>query len=287
MASDALVVDVSDDWIIASDVQQRFMHGLETGLDTLDYSAGCRQLRALGGDCFDFVTLGANRLALAIGDASGKGLAAALMIANVQSSLRTAALLAGSDGASVLGAVNRQVHASSLANRYATMFYGVVDAAEHTLRYVNAGHNPPMVIRPDGSILWLEAGGAPIGMFPGWTYREGMVQVHPGDLLLAYTDGVIEAVNAAGEEWGIEASGRRRWITWRMTRRGSCGRFSPKWMHFRSGARWTTRQFWPCASGDRYAKNGIPQIAFPTGRKSLGQLGVISQKFCVSGAVYY
>jgi sigma-B regulation protein RsbU (phosphoserine phosphatase) len=97
------------------------------------------------------------------------------------------------------------VHASSLADRYATLFYGVFDAATRTLRYVNAGHNPPMVIRRDSSTVWLETGGAPVGMFPDWTYEEGVVQLNPGDLVLAYSDGVIEAVNPAGEEWGVES----------------------------------------------------------------------------------
>jgi len=178
---------------------------LDRASETLDYSAQCRQVHALGGDCYDFVPLADKRLAVMIGDASGKGLAAALMISNVQSSLRTAALLTGNDLAAVVAAVNRQVHASSLADRYATLFYGVFDAATRTLRYVNAGHNPPMVIRRDSSTVWLETGGAPVGMFPDWTYEEGVVQLNPGDLVLAYSDGVIEAVNPAGEEWGVES----------------------------------------------------------------------------------
>jgi sigma-B regulation protein RsbU (phosphoserine phosphatase) len=204
MTSDALVVDVSRDWAIACDVQQRFMQGLDPGAGTLDYGARCRQVRELGGDCFDFVPLPDRRLALTVGDASGKSLAAALMISNVQSSLRTAALFTGNEGAAALRAVNRQVHASSLADRYATLFYGVFDGAARTLRYVNAGHNPPMVIRRDGSIDWLETGGAPVGLFADSTYEEGAVQLHPGDILLAYTDGVSEAVNPAGEEWGVD-----------------------------------------------------------------------------------
>ena len=197
-------METGGEWAIACEVQQRFMQHLCPAIDTLDYSARCRQAQELGGDCYDFVPLPENRLALAVGDASGKGLAAALMISNVQSSLRTAALFTGNDRAAVLGAVNRQVHASSLSERYATLFYGVFDGATRTLRYVNAGHNPPMVMRRDGSVVWLETGGAPVGMFPDWAYEEGAVQLNPGDLVLAYTDGVIEAVNPTGEEWGVE-----------------------------------------------------------------------------------
>jgi phosphoserine phosphatase RsbU/P len=162
-------------------------------------------LGELGGDCYDFVPLPDNRLAVTVGDASGKGLAAALMISSVQSSIRTAALLRGNDGAAVLDVVNRQVHSLALADRYATLFYGVFDGSTRTLHYVNAGHNPPMVLRRDGSIEWLETGGAPVGIFPDWTYEEGAVQLASGDLLLAYTDGVTEAMNPAGDQWGVEA----------------------------------------------------------------------------------
>ncbi len=211
MRSDAFVMENCREWATACDVQQRFMQHPVPAIDTLDYSARCRQVRELGGDCYDFVPLAENRLALAVGDASGKGLAAALMISNVQSSLRTAALFTGNDGAAMLGAVNRHVYATSLADRYATLFYGVFDGTARTLRYVNAGHNPPMVIRRDDSIVWLETGGAPVGILPDWLYEEGAVQLDPGDLVFAYTDGVIEAVNPFGEEWGVE--GLRRAAT--------------------------------------------------------------------------
>jgi sigma-B regulation protein RsbU (phosphoserine phosphatase) len=197
-------IETWSEWTAACEVQQRFLQYLEPVIDTLTYSARCRQVRELGGDAFDFVPLPHNHLALAVGDASGKGLAAALMISNVQSSLRTAAAFAGEDGAAVLGAVNREVHAMSLPDRYATLFYGVFDEATRALQYVNAGHNPPMVIRRDRSVVRLESGGPPVGMFPNWMYDEGAVQLDPGDLVLAYTDGVTEAVNPAGEEWGEE-----------------------------------------------------------------------------------
>ena len=204
MLTETMAMETGSEWAIACEVQQRFMARLGPELDTLDYSAQCRQAHELGGDCYDFVPLSDNRLALAIGDASGKGLAAALMISSVQSSLRTAASFAGDDIAAVLAVVNRHVYASSLADRFATLFYGVFDGTTRTLQYVNAGHNPPTVIRRDGSIERLETGGAPVGMFPQWTYEQGTVQLNAGDLVLAYTDGVVEAVNSTGEEWGVE-----------------------------------------------------------------------------------
>lgn len=205
MTSELVATETGSGFTAACEVLQlRFMGHDAAMVAPLSYSARCRQLYESGGDCYDFVPLPNNRLALTVGDASGKGFAAALMISNVQSSLRTAALLTGNDAAAMLEAVNRQVHAASLAGRYATLFYGVFDAETRTLHYVNAGHNPPMVIRQDGSLTWLETGGAPLGMFPDWTYEEGAVQLNPGDLVLAYTDGVTEALNPGGEEWQVD-----------------------------------------------------------------------------------
>jgi sigma-B regulation protein RsbU (phosphoserine phosphatase) len=180
------------------------MQGLGRTSDSVDRSAQCRQVRALGGDCYDFVPLTDHRLKLVVGDASGKAVAAALMIARVQSSLRTAALFTGNDPAALLKIVNLQAYASSLADRYATVVYGVFDRSTRMLRYVNAGHTPPVVLRRNGSIDTLETGGAPVGMFPDSSYEEGLVQLDPGDVVIAYTDGVIEAANQSGEEWGVQ-----------------------------------------------------------------------------------
>jgi len=204
MATEEMVVDVSQDWVLACDVQQGFMQAPSAVNDLLDYSARCRQVRALGGDCFSFMPLKDDCLAFVIGDASGKGLAAALMMANVQSSLRTAALFTGHDPKELLRVVNHQVYCSSPDDRYATLFYGVFEGSSRTLRYVNAGHNPPVVIRKDGSIQLLETGGAPVGLICGSEYREGSITLESGDVVVAYTDGVIEATNLSGEEWEVE-----------------------------------------------------------------------------------
>jgi phosphoserine phosphatase RsbU/P len=204
MTSETAAVDVSEDWATACDVQQRFMERPGPRIDTLRYSALCRQVRALGGDGYDFLPLAHNCLGLAIGDASGKSVAAALMISSVMSSLRTAACFAGDDPAAVLAAVNAQTCASTLADRYATLFYAVFDGRARTLHYVNGGHNPPLVIRKDRTVIALETGGVPVGIFPNWSYEEGNVQLYPGDLVIAYTDGLTEARNPGDEEWGVE-----------------------------------------------------------------------------------
>ena len=204
MTTGEMVVDVSQDWLLACHVQQGFMQAPCTAGDSLDYSAHCRQVRALGGDCYNFIPLNSDRLAVVVGDASGKGLAGALMIANVQSSVRTAALFTGDDLAALLKVVNHQAYTSSSEDRYATLFYGVFHGSTRTLRYVNAGHNPPVVIRRDGSMHWLETGGAPVGLFSNSEYGEGILKLETGDLLIAFTDGLIESTNQEGEEWGVQ-----------------------------------------------------------------------------------
>jgi phosphoserine phosphatase RsbU/P len=204
MAIEDAVVDVSQDWFQACSVQERFMRGTARNQCRVDYGASCRQMRALGGDCYDFSCQTDGQLTMLVGDASGKGVAAALMIASVQASLRTAALLTGNDLTALVRVVNAQACASSLADRYATLFYTVLDQSARTLRYVNAGHNPPVIFHQDGSIEWLEPSGAPVGLFPGATWQERVVTLGPGDRLIAYTDGVTEACSPSGEEWGMK-----------------------------------------------------------------------------------
>jgi phosphoserine phosphatase RsbU/P len=204
MIPEAVIVDVSQDWAAACGLQERFMEIPCATAERLSYHARCRQMRALGGDCFHFIPLPGQRVVLAVADASGKGLPAALIVANVQSSLRTAALFAPEDPAAVVSAVNNQLHACSPVDRYATLFYGVFDGNTRTLQYVNAGHNPAVVMRRGQAVDWLEASEPPVGLFAETVYRAHAVQLYPGDLIVAYTDGIVEATNNANEDWGVE-----------------------------------------------------------------------------------
>jgi sigma-B regulation protein RsbU (phosphoserine phosphatase) len=102
----------------------------------------------------------------------------------------------------VIESVNQHFHEASFEEGYATLFYATFDPNTRILKYVNAGHNPPLVRRVDGSVEWLEIGGAPVGLFQVGTYEEGCIQLNPGDVLVAYTDGIVEAQNACGEDWG-------------------------------------------------------------------------------------
>lgn len=204
MITDEAVVDVSQDWLQACSVQERLMRAPAPAKERLEYSVSCRQLRSLGGDCYDFTWLADGRLAFLIGDASGKGVAAALMMAGVQASLRTASLFTGDDLPALLRAANLQVCYSSPAGRFATLFCGTVDPATGKLRYVNAGHNPPLVLHADSDCEWLETTGAPVGLFPDGEWTERTVQLRPGDRIVVYTDGVTETFSPAGDEWGAE-----------------------------------------------------------------------------------
>jgi phosphoserine phosphatase RsbU/P len=128
-----------------------------------------------------------------------------------------AALFAPEDPAAVVTAVNRRLHAYSPVDRYATLFYGVFDENTRTLHYVNAGHNPAVVIRHDAAVTSLEATALPVGLFADTVYEAQAVQLYPGDLIVAYTDGFVEATNAAGKEWGVEGllAAVKRCAAWR------------------------------------------------------------------------
>jgi sigma-B regulation protein RsbU (phosphoserine phosphatase) len=187
----------------AHSIQQHLLARHSSTIAQADCSATCRQAHAVGGDFYDFLSLPNGDLGIAVGDVAGKGIAAALLAANLEATLRAEARRASSDLAEVIATVNQQFHEACFEEGYATLFYAAFDPAGRILRYVNAGHNPPLVRRADGTIEWLDAGGAPVGMFGEWLYQEGSVLLNPGDLLIAYTDGVTEAQNAFGEDWGL------------------------------------------------------------------------------------
>ncbi|MDY7094753.1 MAG: SpoIIE family protein phosphatase [Acidobacteriota bacterium] len=140
---------------------------------------------------------------LCIADVSGKGMAAALLMSNLQASLR-ALLGTGSELEKLVTQTNDLIHASSPSNKFITAFFVLLDPESGVCRYVNAGHNEGFVVRSDGALEALPPGGMPLGLFPGGTYQPGELTLEAGDLLVLYTDGVNEANNAEGEEWGDE-----------------------------------------------------------------------------------
>ena len=191
----------------AREVQERLFPQACPPVAGLDYAGACRPALGVGGDYYDFIRLSGTEVGIAIGDVSGKGIPAALLMATLRAYLHGQRLCSMTDLADVMVNLNRLVYESSAANRYATFFYGRYDAPMRRLEYVNAGHNPPLIFRTRRDrhdILRLETGGPVIGLMPDCSYRQGGVTLEEGDVLVLFTDGITEAMNAEGEEWGEE-----------------------------------------------------------------------------------
>lgn len=188
---------------IARSIQERLLPQSQPQLPGYEVWGSSVSAREVGGDYYDFLELGPERLGLVIGDVSGKGMTAALLMANLQASLRAFAR-EPSAIATVLGELNGHLHRTTSTEMYATFFYGILDARNGAFSYANAGHNPPVLVRSSGRVELLEKGGIPLGMLEGLPYEEGTVEIAPGDLLVLYTDGITEAENAEGEQMGEE-----------------------------------------------------------------------------------
>jgi phosphoserine phosphatase RsbU/P len=192
---------------IAREVQERLFPQKLPPIAGIEYAGACRPALGVGGDYYDFLALPAGKLGIALGDVSGKGIAAALMMASLQASLRSEATRAPDDLAGMMSSVNRLVYDVSSSNRYATFFYAQYDATSRRLTYVNAGHNAPMLFHCPGGhwhMLRLETGGSVVGLLENCVYEQGSVTIEPGDLLVVFTDGISEAMNDAQDEFGEE-----------------------------------------------------------------------------------
>jgi serine phosphatase RsbU (regulator of sigma subunit) len=190
---------------IARDVQQRLFPQHLPAIAGLEYAGACRPAQAVGGDYYDFISLSDTALGIAIGDVSGKGISAALLMATLRASLRALAVANSADVCGLMANLNRLVYESSTNERYATFFYGCFDGSTRELSYVNGGHNPPLLFRglgPSANVLRLDVGGLPVGLLPDSSYDRGTVQIEPGDVIVAFTDGITEAMNADDLEWG-------------------------------------------------------------------------------------
>ncbi|MBK9153511.1 MAG: SpoIIE family protein phosphatase [Chloracidobacterium sp.] len=192
---------------IAREVQERLFPQELPVVAGLDYHGACRPALGVGGDYYDFLELPDGKLGFAIGDVSGKGIGASLMMASLQASLRGQTLHAGDDLAGLMAHVNTLVYEASTSNRYATFFYGQFDPATLKLSYVNAGHNPPFLLRPAGGwfeVFRLDIGGPVVGMLPSMlaSYEQGELTLAAGDILVGFTDGISEAMDPDENEWG-------------------------------------------------------------------------------------
>ncbi len=209
---------------IAQEVQTHLFPSSQPEMKTLDYFGMCRPANGLSGDYYDFVALNANQVCIALGDISGKGISAALLMASLQALVRSHTPFSGHSLESLVATMNRLMFSCTAETRYATLFCGVYDDSQRTLTYVNAGHNPPMLFRNMQStadlvdkdthkelllntvktdqILRLQPSGAPLGMFRDMAYQQQSTSLHPGELLVIFTDGITEAVNENDQEFG-------------------------------------------------------------------------------------
>jgi phosphoserine phosphatase RsbU/P len=187
---------------IARDVQSRLFPQVHPPLATLDYAGACMQARQVGGDYYDFLDLGSSRLAFVLADISGKGIAGALLMANLQANLRSRYAVALDDLPRLLNSVNQLFFDSTPDDRYATLFLAVYDDVTRQLEYANCGHNAPLLFRANGSLERLHSTSSVIGMSANWECVTQKLSLEPGDLLVIYTDGVTEANDASGNEFG-------------------------------------------------------------------------------------
>jgi serine phosphatase RsbU (regulator of sigma subunit) len=187
---------------IARQVQARLFPQATPHVPGLDLHGICVPVAGVGGDYYDFLVLDPEHVGIAVGDVAGKGISAALLMASLQATLRSHVSLSGDGPASLAAAINAQLHALTEPTRFATLFWAVYDGKEKALAYVNAGHNAPLVRRKSGSVERLGTGGRPLGLFASTPYSQDGVRLSSGDLVAIFSDGITEATNAGGEEFG-------------------------------------------------------------------------------------
>ena len=189
---------------IAKQVQARLFPQTLPLLRTLDYAGICIQARQVGGDYYDFFALGQDRLGLLIGDISGKGIAAALLMANLQANLRSQFAIAREQPHRFLQSVNRLFYDNTVDSAYATVFFAEYEDATQRLQYTNCGHLAGLLLRQNQSVEWLPSTGTVLGLFKEWDSPTEECRLFPKDTLVLYTDGVTDCFNERGEEFGEE-----------------------------------------------------------------------------------
>src|SRR5580658_608520 len=189
---------------IAKEVQARLFPQKLPVIPSLDYAGICIQARQVGGDYYDFLDLGPRRLGLVIGDVVGKGIAAALLMANLQAILRSQCAIALDRPQDVLRAVNRLFCESTLEGGFATLFFAEYDEVTRRLRYVNCGHLCALLLRGNDEVERLDATGTVLGLFEKWDCEMGERTIESGDVFALYTDGITESFDANDEEFGEE-----------------------------------------------------------------------------------
>jgi sigma-B regulation protein RsbU (phosphoserine phosphatase) len=188
---------------LAADIQRQLLPTGTPWLPGFEFSGWNRPTWQVGGDYYDFLKLGGDRLGLLVADVTGKGLAAALLVSTLHSSLRL--LFDGAEvGEELLSRLNEHIVRSSGPNKFITLILAELEPSTGRLRSFNAGHNPGLLVRPSGEITHLRSGGMPMGLLSGASYRSQSLEVRPGDLLCLYSDGITECTSPADEEYGLD-----------------------------------------------------------------------------------
>ena len=185
----------------AAEVQRRLLPQAFPPLATLDYAGSCHPASGVGGDYFDVIDLGPGKVGLVVADVCGKGVPAALLTASIHATVRSCAAPAGDRCDRLLQEVNGLLYGRIDSGRFATMFYGVYDDATRTLVYANAGHPPPVCVTSDGASRELVEAGTPLAMFPTLEPFRATIRLAAGDTLLIFSDGIVEALDAQGDEF--------------------------------------------------------------------------------------
>ena len=187
---------------IARDVQQRLFPQDSPAIRGLEYAGYCRPAKLVGGDYYDFLPMPEGGLLFTLGDVSGKGIAAAVLMASIQASLRSQAVRPPESMAALMNDFNRAVYSFSTPDKYSTLFCGLLDAGSRRLTYVNAGQVRPLLLRSkDKNVERLDAGGFPVGLLGVAEYEQGEATLAPGDVVVCFSDGISEATNAKDEMW--------------------------------------------------------------------------------------
>jgi serine phosphatase RsbU (regulator of sigma subunit)/catechol 2,3-dioxygenase-like lactoylglutathione lyase family enzyme len=223
---------------IAKQVQARLFPQTLPALKSLEFAGACLPARHVGGDYYDFLQLGQDRIGLIVGDVSGKGMAAALLMASLQANLRSQCAIAVDQPQRLLCSVNQLFCDNTAGAAFATLFFAEYDDATRRLRYTNCGHLPPLLLRSDGSLERLRATATILGAFKDWDCTLGECQISAGDTLVLYTDGITESFSPGGEEFGegrlVECLRRHRALpSERLLSAivGEVGEFSPHEQH--------------------------------------------------------
>jgi sigma-B regulation protein RsbU (phosphoserine phosphatase) len=188
---------------LATEIQQRFQPSGPPSVEGYEFQGISFSCYEIGGDYYDFIERGDGKVLVALGDVSGKGTAAALLMSSLHAAIH-AQIAAKATLDETVVAVNEYLAENTPANRFVTLFIGELDPSVGEFRFINAGHNPPLLGRADGAVEQLESGGLPLGIMPFSEYEAGTISLRSGDALVIYSDGVSEANNLAEEEFGLD-----------------------------------------------------------------------------------